>query len=180
MQTNKIGKNTKIWKPSNIYNSEIGHDCNIGAFCDIGISSIGNHCRIGAGCVIPTGTLIMDNVFVGMGTVFCNDKHPSVEKAERLIEKHKKEHEEYERALKEEPFAIFPCEGWDDDRLQSVIVGNNVNIGANVTVLPGVVINNNVTIGAGSVVTKDVPDGETWVGNPAHRLYPKKWYDIFR
>ena len=41
-------------------------------------------------------------------------------------------------------------------------------MGANVTVLPGVTIGDRCIIGAESVVTKDVPDDEIWVGNPAH------------
>lgn len=47
-----------------------------------------------------------------------------------------------------------------------IIVGNNVWIGGNVTVLPGVVIGDNCVIGAGSVVTKDIPDNSLAVGNP--------------
>ncbi len=47
-----------------------------------------------------------------------------------------------------------------------IIIGNNVWIGANVTVLPGVTIGNNCTIGAGSVVTKDIPENTIAVGNP--------------
>lgn len=45
-------------------------------------------------------------------------------------------------------------------------VGNNVWIGAGVSVLPGVTIGNNTVIGAGSVVTKDIPDNAVAVGNP--------------
>lgn len=43
-------------------------------------------------------------------------------------------------------------------------------IGANVTVLPHIRIGKRVVIGAGSVVTKDIPRGEVWVGNPAKFL----------
>ena len=47
------------------------------------------------------------------------------------------------------------------------IVGDNVSIGACAVILPGVTLGNGCKIGAGSVVTKDVPEGETWFGNPA-------------
>jgi acetyltransferase-like isoleucine patch superfamily enzyme len=40
-------------------------------------------------------------------------------------------------------------------------------VGAGSTLLPGITIGENAMIGAGSVVTKDVPAGEIWVGNPA-------------
>ena len=47
-----------------------------------------------------------------------------------------------------------------------ITIGNNVWIGANVTVLPGVTIGDNCTIGAGSVVSKDIPANSIAVGNP--------------
>ena len=47
------------------------------------------------------------------------------------------------------------------------IIGNNVHLGAAVTIIGGVHIGNNVTIGAGSVVVKDIPDNCVAVGNPA-------------
>lgn len=46
-------------------------------------------------------------------------------------------------------------------------IGDNVNIGANVSIIGDITIGNNVTIGAGSVVIKDVPDNAVVVGNPA-------------
>lgn len=49
-------------------------------------------------------------------------------------------------------------------------IGNNVWIGANVTILPGVTIGNDVVIGAGSVVNKDIPKGVIAVGNPCKIL----------
>ena len=47
-------------------------------------------------------------------------------------------------------------------------IGNNVSIGANVTIIGDITIGNNVVIGAGSVVVKNVPDNCVIVGNPAH------------
>ena len=47
------------------------------------------------------------------------------------------------------------------------IIGNNVSIGCNTCILGDIKIGNNVKIGAGSVVTKNVPDNCTVVGNPA-------------
>lgn len=51
-----------------------------------------------------------------------------------------------------------------------VVLGNDVHIGANATILPGVTIGNNATVGAGAVVTRDVADGTTVVGVPARPL----------
>lgn len=47
-----------------------------------------------------------------------------------------------------------------------ITVGDDVWIGAGVSVLPGVSIGNNCVIGAGSVVIKDIPDNSVAVGNP--------------
>lgn len=47
------------------------------------------------------------------------------------------------------------------------IIGDNVTLGAHVTIIGPVHVGNNVTIGAGSVVVKDVPDNCVVVGNPA-------------
>jgi len=49
----------------------------------------------------------------------------------------------------------------------AVVIGNNVFIGANSTVLKGVQIGDGAVIGACSVVTKSIPPGEIWAGNPA-------------
>jgi acetyltransferase-like isoleucine patch superfamily enzyme len=49
---------------------------------------------------------------------------------------------------------------------RKTIIGNNVRIGSNATILP-VKIGNNVVIGAGAVVTKDIPDDYIVKGNPA-------------
>ena len=47
-----------------------------------------------------------------------------------------------------------------------ITVGDNVWIGANVSVLPGVSIGSDTIIGAGSVVNKDIPDGVIAAGVP--------------
>lgn len=49
-----------------------------------------------------------------------------------------------------------------------ILIGNNVFIGCNVTILPNVKIGNNVIIAAGSIVSKDIPDNSVVGGNPAH------------
>ena len=54
--------------------------------------------------------------------------------------------------------------------LGRVNVGEGAYIGANATILPGLAIGKEAIVGAGAVVTKNVPDSETWVGVPAKRL----------
>ncbi len=47
------------------------------------------------------------------------------------------------------------------------VIGDNVTLGANVTIVGGVTIGDDVTVGAGSVVVSDIPSGSVAVGNPA-------------
>ena len=47
-----------------------------------------------------------------------------------------------------------------------ITIGDNVWIGANVTILPGVTVGDNTVIGAGSVVNKDIPSNVVAAGNP--------------
>lgn len=51
-----------------------------------------------------------------------------------------------------------------------VTIGENVKIGANATIRPHIVVGDGARIGMGAVVTKDIPAGEVWAGNPARKL----------
>lgn len=51
-------------------------------------------------------------------------------------------------------------------------VGKGASIGGGAVILPGVTIGAGALVGAGAVVTKDVPAGESWIGNPARRIAP--------
>ena len=57
-----------------------------------------------------------------------------------------------------------------DDNTQLPVIGNDVEVGANVCIIGKITVGNNVTIGAGAVVVKDVPDNAIVVGNPAKIL----------
>lgn len=64
-------------------------------------------------------------------------------------------------------------------------VGDNVWIGANVSVLPGVTIGSNTIIGAGSVVNKDIPEGVIAAGIPCKVIrkiteQDKEKYPLYR
>jgi acetyltransferase-like isoleucine patch superfamily enzyme len=58
-------------------------------------------------------------------------------------------------------------------------IGRHVFIGAHSTILKGVTIGDGAIIGAGSVVTKNVPAGEIWGGNPARCLQTKHHEEVF-
>jgi acetyltransferase-like isoleucine patch superfamily enzyme len=57
------------------------------------------------------------------------------------------------------PVVGVPCP------LEETVVGNDVMVGANATILPGLTIGDGACIGAGSVVTKDIPAGGKWIGS---------------
>ena len=68
------------------------------------------------------------------------------------------------------------------DKVGSITLKENCFVGAFSILMPNIVVGRNSVIAAGAVVTKNVPDGEVWGGNPAHFImktedYAKKIYD---
>ncbi|MGA4498965.1 acyltransferase [Bacillus bombysepticus] len=59
-------------------------------------------------------------------------------------------------------------------RLGEIVIGNEVMIGANVTILPGVEIGDGATVSAGTLVHRDVPSGAFVGGNPMRIIYTKE------
>lgn len=55
-------------------------------------------------------------------------------------------------------------------QVKPVVIGNDVWIGGNCTILPGVTIGSNVVVAAGAVVTKDIPDNCLVAGVPAKKI----------
>lgn len=143
------GNNVTIYEPVNLYGCSIGDNTRIGAFVEITENAvIGKNCKVSSHSFICGGVTIGDNVFVGHGVVFINDRHP--------------------RATREDG---TPEETVDwKERFVETHIHNNVSIGSNATILGGIVIGEGAVIGCGSVVTKDVPAGETWCGNPARKV----------
>ena len=110
-------------------------------FCDYGYNiHVGDNFFANVGCVILDGAKVRfgDNVFVAPGCGFYTAGHPlDAERRNRGLE-----------------YAL------------PITIGDNVWIGAGVSVLPGVTIGSNTVIGAGSVVNKDIPGGVLAAGNP--------------
>ncbi|WP_409302685.1 acyltransferase [Peribacillus sp. SCS-155] len=59
-------------------------------------------------------------------------------------------------------------------RLGDVVIGDEVMIGANSTILPGVIIGDGAIVSAGTLVHKDVPAGSFVGGNPMQVIYTKE------
>ena len=144
-----LGKNTKVYKPANLFNCKIGNNCIIGAFAEVGNAEIGNNCKIEANAFIPKGIKIEDNVFIGPHVCFVNDKKP--------------------RACNESE-EIKLNKDWKPGK---TIVKKGASIGANSTIICNVTIGENAMVGAGSVVVKDVPANAVFAGNPAKEIKKK-------
>ncbi len=145
----KLGKNVRLAKFINLYGCNIGDNTKIGAFVEVQKNAdVGKNCKISSHTFICEGVSIGDNCFIGHSVVFINDNHPRSVNADGELE----------------------SEADWEDRFVSTKLGNNVSIGSNATILGGVSLGDGVVIGAGSVVTKDVPPKQVWVGNPAKFL----------
>ncbi|OYY99418.1 MAG: UDP-3-O-(3-hydroxymyristoyl)glucosamine N-acyltransferase [Sphingobacteriia bacterium 28-36-52] len=133
-----FGNNVKVVFPVNLYGCSIGNNTFIGPFVEIQKnSSIGSNCKIQSHTFICELVSIGDNCFIGHGVMFTNDK-----------------------------FSEGKPAGGNKEHWKKTVIGNNVSIGSNVTLLP-VSICDNVVIGAGSVVTKDIIKSGVYFGNPA-------------
>jgi acetyltransferase-like isoleucine patch superfamily enzyme len=62
----------------------------------------------------------------------------------------------------------------DEYRLGDVVIGDEVMIGANSTILPGVTIGSGAVVSAGTLVHQDVPEGAFVGGNPMKLIYTKE------
>lgn len=140
MKLNIMRHNLKIWKPE------------LSNISDAAI--IGDDCIIHSHVVIYDGVEIGDRVKIQSGVFIPN----WVEIGNDVFIG---------------PHAVFLNDkyppsngvGWTKTKVQ-----DGVSIGGNVTVLPGITIHQGAMIGAGSVVTRNVPEGEVWCGNPARYL----------
>lgn len=133
----KCGENVIIISPSNLYGCELKDNVFVGPFVEIQNNvSIGEKTRIQSHSFICSGVRIGANCFVGHGVMFVNDKWSSG------------------RAM------------GDQGKWGETIIGNNVLIGSNSTILT-VNICDDVIIGAGSVVTKNIVTPGKYAGVPA-------------
>ncbi len=57
-----------------------------------------------------------------------------------------------------------------DNKKGKIILRKGSKIGANSVILPGITIGENATVGANSLVNKNIPANETWIGSPARKM----------
>jgi len=139
-----LGADVQIFGFANLYGCRIGDRTKIGAFVEIQKNaSVGRDCKISSHTFICEGVHIGDGVFVGHGVTFINDKYPGAVTAGGSLQTQA------------------------DWTVVDTHVHDGASIGSGSTILCGVTIGAGAMIGAGSVVTRSVPEGEIWAGNPA-------------
>lgn len=143
----KLGRRVELFAFVNLYGCEIGDETKIGTFVEVqrGVR-IGARCKISSHTFVCTGVTIEDEVFVGHGVMFVNDRFPRATAASGTLQ----------------TGADWSC--------QSTLIKRGASIGSGSTLLGGITVGENSIVGAGSVVTKDVPPGVIVAGNPARVL----------
>lgn len=143
----ELGEGVQIHAFVNLYGCRIGDGTRIGTFVEVqkGVT-IGKKCKISSHTFICEGVDIEDQVFVGHGVMFTNTVMP--------------------RSVNE----TGDLQTEADWQLVRTRIEQGASIGSGSVILCGITIGRNALIGAGAVVTKNVPAGEVWVGNPARAL----------
>lgn len=140
----RLGERVLIRDFTNLYGCEIGDDVKIGTFVEIQRGArVGSRCKISSHTFICEGVTIEDEVFVGHGVTFTNDRFPRSTAAHGGLQTD----------------ADWKCE--------ATVVKRGASIGSGVTLLCGITVGEGAIVGAGSVVTRDVPAGAIVAGNPA-------------
>lgn len=136
----QFGNDVKVVEPVNLYGCKIGHSTFIGPFVEIQKDvRVGDRCKIQSHSFICELVEIGDDCFIGHGVMFINNT-----------------------------FSNGGPAGGDQNLWKSTKIGNHVSIGSNATILP-VHICDHVVIGAGAVVTKNITEPGTYIGNPAKK-----------
>jgi acetyltransferase-like isoleucine patch superfamily enzyme len=139
-----LGRDVKIHSFVNLYGCRVGDETRIGAFVEIQKGAqVGARCKISSHTFICEGVHIEDEVFVGHGVMFINDRRPRATRADGSPQTE------------------------SDWTLEQTIVRRGASIGSNATILCGLEIGERAIVGAGSVVTRSVPTGAVVAGNPA-------------
>jgi acetyltransferase-like isoleucine patch superfamily enzyme len=141
-----LGADVQIHHPElvNLYGCTVGDGARIGSFVEIQKNAaVGARCKISSHTFICEGVVIEDEVFVGHGVMFINDRMPRATNPEGRLQTEA------------------------DWQVEPTRVRRGASIGSNATILSGVVIGEGALVGAGAVVTRDVPAHAVVAGSPA-------------
>jgi acetyltransferase-like isoleucine patch superfamily enzyme len=144
----RLGKDVLIPQPDlvNLYGCAIGDGTRIGAFVEIQKNaSVGRQCKISSHTFICEGVTIDDEVFVGHGVMFINDRRPRATAGGS--------------PQTEADWQVVPTG-----------IRRGASIGSGAVIMCGVTVGEGALIGAGAVVTTDVAPGATVAGVPARLL----------
>ena len=144
----RLGSNVQIPQPDlvNLYGCVIGDETKIGSFVEIQKKAkVGAHCKISSHTFICEGVTLDEEVFIGHGVMFINDREPRAA-ANGVL-------------LTEAEWPVIPTQ-----------VCRGASIGSGAIIMCGVNIGEGALIGAGAVVTKDVPANVVVAGIPARLL----------
>ncbi len=145
-----LGRDVKIYSFVNLYGCTIGDESRIGAFVEIQKNAtIGRRCKISSHTFICEGVHIEDEVFVGHGVLFINDRYPRATAADG-------------QPQSEADWKVVPTR-----------VCRGASLGSGAVIMCGVTIGAQAIIGAGAVVTRDVPPGAVVAGVPARLQRPR-------
>jgi UDP-2-acetamido-3-amino-2,3-dideoxy-glucuronate N-acetyltransferase len=144
----RFGDDVVVYSFSNLYGCSIGDGTRIGPFVEVqrGVS-IGARCKIQSHTFICDGVTIEDEVFVGHGVLFINDKYPRATTAEGSVQR---------------------ASDWE---LQGTRVRRGASLGSGAVILGGVTIGEGALVGAGAVVRRDVESRTTVAGVPARPVH---------
>lgn len=148
MKDVELGKDVRIAQPAlvNLYGCRIGDDTKIGAFVEIQRNaSVGARCKISSHSFICEGVTIEDEVFIGHGVMFINDRRPRA-------------------TVGGEP------QSDKDWKVVPTRVCKGASIGSGAAIMCGITIGERALVGAGAVVTKNVAPDATVAGVPARSL----------
>jgi UDP-2-acetamido-3-amino-2,3-dideoxy-glucuronate N-acetyltransferase len=139
-----FGERVIVHAFTNLYGCRIGDESRVGPFVEIQLGAVvGARCKVQSHTFVCNGVELGDEVFVGHGVMFINDRRP--------------------RATNDDGELQTEAD-WD---LERTVVEPGASIGSGAVVLGGVRIGAGALVGAGAVVTRDVPAGATVMGNPA-------------
>lgn len=140
-----LGADVRIPHPDlvNLYGCAIGDGTMVGTFVEIQRGAVvGARCKISSHTFVCAGVTIEDEVFVGHGVMFINDRRPRA-------------------TIDGRP------QGPDDWTLETTRIAAGASIGSGAVVMCGVTVGSGALVGAGAVVTRDVAAGATVAGVPA-------------
>jgi UDP-2-acetamido-3-amino-2,3-dideoxy-glucuronate N-acetyltransferase len=146
----KLGERVKIPHPDlvNLYGCAVGDETRIGTFVEIQKNAtVGARCKISSHTFICEGVTVEDDVFVGHGVMFINDRYPRATADGQ--------------PQTEADWAVIPT-----------VVRRGASIGSGAVILCGTTIGEGALVGAGAVVTRSVPDHGLVYGVPARLAGP--------